>query len=483
MAATDRTSGTFLYEEVQAQVREMIDSGVLGPGDKAPSLRKMSRLCRVSIATVSQAYLHLEQSGLIEAREKSGFFVRRQPACAPTLPRAVSVRSTARVVRVSDIVESILESAHRSDVTSLGLANPSTDLLPVNALARAMSRVSARQQLASIRYSQPLGVNELRRQIAYRSREFGCQFGPDDLIITSGATEGLASALQVVAKSGDAIAVESPCYFQVLRLIESLGLLAVEVRADPDTGLNLDALDRAMQQVPVKAVVCVPNFHNPLGALMPEANKRRLVRMLDERNVTLIEDDVYGDLYYGEQRPWAAKAFDEFDNVILCSSFSKTLAPGYRIGWIAPGKFGPQVRRLKIALSGTTASVTQLTVSEFLATGAYDKTMRTMRRAYARQVEQTRQSIAEHFPVGTRISQPAGGFVLWVQLPDGCDGDRLFRQSLEEKVSITPGSLFSSTRRFGQYIRISAGQPWSARIENGIATVGKLARSMAKSAA
>ena len=245
-----------------------------------------------------------------------------------------------------------MDSAHRGDVTSLGLANPSTELLPVAGLTRAMSRVTARRSLASIRYSRPEGVGELRRQIAYRSRELGCRFGPDDLVITSGATEGLATALQVVARAGDAVAVESPCYFQVLRLIESLGLLAVEVRTDADTGINLEALDRALDQVPVKALISVPNFHNPLGALMPEANKRTLVRMLDERGITFIEDDVYGDLYFGEQRPWAAKAFDESNNVILCSSFSKTLAPGYRVGWMAPGRFTQQVSRLKVAMSG-----------------------------------------------------------------------------------------------------------------------------------
>ena len=471
--------GGYLYEKVQNLIREMIDSGLLKPGDKVPSLRKMSRQARVSIATVSQAYLELEQKGFLQAREKSGFFVCRQQVTPSALPRAVSTRGRPRKVQVSDVVQSIMEFSHRGDVTALGLANPSAELLPVTALTRAMSRVTSRHRLASIRYSMPEGVSELRHQIAYRSRDFGCQFGPQDIVITAGATEGLATALQVVAKAGDVVAVESPCYFLILRLIESLGLLAVEIRTDPDTGINLAALERTLNKVDVKAVLTVPNFHNPLGGMMPDANKRSLVEMLSERDIALIEDDVYGDLHFGEQRPSVAKAFDQTGNVILCSSFSKTLAPGYRVGWMAAGRYMPAVRRIKLALSGTTASVTQLTISEFLATGAYDRTLRSVRRAYARQVEFMRHSIAEHFPAGTRISDPAGGFVLWVELPEYCNSDRLFEQALQHKVSISPGTLFSTTQRFDRYIRLSAGQTWSDQIEQGIATVGKLAHAMA----
>ncbi len=475
-ATVSRSADAFLYEQVERQVREMIDTGVLKPGDRVPSLRRMSRHNRVSIATVTQAYLALERKGLLEAREKSGYYVRRRQAA--TVPRPVSQPGTARRVQVGDVVETILGAVHRPDVVSLGLANPSPELLPVKALTRAMIRVAGRRRLASVRYSMPEGVGELRRQIAYRGHGMGCALAPEDVLVTSGATEGLATALQVVARSGDAVAVESPCYFQILRLIESLGLLAVEVRTDPDTGLDLDALDRALDRVPVKAVITVPNFHNPLGSLMPDASKRRLVATLAERRIPLIEDDVYGDLHFDDLRPRVAKAFDETGNVILCSSFSKTLAPGYRVGWMAPGRYLRPAVTLRRALSGTTASLTQLAVSEFLATGAYDRTLRSVRRTYADQVERARYAIAEHFPEGTRVSRPAGGFVLWVELPGNLEGEALFHAALARGVSITPGTLFSATRRFRSYVRISAGLPWSERVEQAIASVGELARSM-----
>lgn len=478
--ATALSIGTdaFLYEQVEQRVRTMIEDGVLKPGDRIPSLRQMHRQSRVSIATVTQAYLALERKGYVESREKSGFYVRRRQHVAAALPRAPSQRSAPRRVQVGDVVDSVIGASHRPGMVSLGVANPSAELLPVRALTRAMGRVAARRTLASVRYSLPEGMGELRRQIAYRSREFGCQFAPEELMVTSGATEGLATALQVVARSGDAVAVESPCYFQILRLIESLGMLAVEVRTDPDTGLDLSALQRNLGKVDIKAVIAVPNFHNPLGALMPDANKRALVELLAERRIPLIEDDVYGDLHFTSQRPWVAKAFDRTGNVILCSSFSKTLAPGYRVGWMAPGRFAKQVGKLKSALSGTTASLTQLAVSEFLSTGAYDRSMRRMRRTYAEQVEQVRHAIARYFPSGTRITNPAGGFVLWVELPDGLDGERLFHAALARGVSITPGSVFSTTARFGGYVRISAGLPWSDQVEQAISTVGELAHAM-----
>jgi DNA-binding transcriptional MocR family regulator len=341
-----------------------------------------------------------------------------------------------------------------------------------------MTRVAARRPLAGVRYSLPEGVGELRRQIAFRAHEMGCQFAPEELLVTSGATEGLATALQLVARSGDAVAVESPCYFQILQLIESLGMLAVEVRTDADSGMDLKALERALDRVDVKAVITVTNFHNPLGGLMPEASKRALVTLLEERQIPLIEDDVYGDLHFDEQRPWVAKAFDETGNVILCSSFSKTLAPGYRVGWMAPGRFMRQAATLKRALSGTTASLTQLAVSEFLATGAYDRTLRSVRRACAHQVDQMRFAVAEHFPHGTRISHPAGGFVLWVELPGAVDSEQLFHAALDAGVSITPGTLFTATRRFRNYIRLSAGLPFEQRVEDAVATVGRLATEL-----
>ena len=479
MSTVTRSADPFLYEQVAREVRNLIDAGILKAGDRAPSLRRMSEQARVSIATVSQAYQGLERLGYLEAREKSGFYVRRRAAESTTAPRAVNPRTAPRRVSVGDVVETILGAAHRPDVVSLGLANPSPDLLPVKALTRAMTRVASRRRLASMRYSLPQGLGELRRQIAYRSRDMGCELRPEDLLITSGATEGLATALQVVARSGDAVVVESPCYFQILQLIESLGLLAVEVRTDTETGLDLDALERALERVPVKAVIAVPNFHNPLGALMPDAGKRRLVRMLAERGIPLIEDDVYGDLYAGERRPWTAKAFDDDGNVILCSSFSKTLAPGYRVGWMAPGRLRREVTQIKRALSGTTASLTQLAVSEFLASGGYDRMLRQARRGYASQVEHTRDAIVRHFPAGTRVSRPAGGFVLWVELPEGVDGARLFEAALAEGVSVAPGSLFSPSRKFRGYVRISAGLTWSERVEDAIATVGRLAAGMA----
>lgn len=478
MKNSGQKTHSFLYEQVEQHVRGLIASGALKPGDRAPSLRHMSKQARVSVATVMQAYMALERKGYIESRPKSGFFVR-QRAAEPTLPRSRATKGKVRNVRVSDTIGSILAAAHSPGIVSLGLANPSPELLPSKALTRALTQVTRHRRVESMRYSLPNGTEELRRQVAFRCADNGCQVAPDEIVVTTGATEALAIALRAVANPGDVVAVESPCYFQLLELIENLGMLAVQVRTDPAHGLDLEALERVLRRVDVKAMLCVPNFHNPLGSLMSDDNKRTLVSMLAERTIPLIEDDVYGDLHFDEPRPRLAKAFDEKGLVLCCTSVSKTVAPGYRVGWLLPGQFFGQAAVIKRGIVGTTATLPQLAIAEFLRSGNYDRYMRGVRKTYEEQVDHVRFAIAKFFPQQTRVSRPRGGFVLWVELPPGVDGDDLFSAAIEQGVSITPGSLFSPTRKFKNYIRVSAGLLWSDRVDNAIATVGAITSELA----
>ncbi len=475
MRTVSRSEDHFLYEQIEQRVRDLIDTSVLKPGDKAPSLRRMSRQARVSLATVMQAYLRLEQKGYLESRPKSGFFVTRRQQMGTTLPRSANPRTQPRRVRVDDIVGNIFTSAHESSVVSLGIANPSPELLPVKALGRSLVRINQRRQLAAVRYALPQGNGELRRQIAYRTPHMGYSITPDEIIISNGATEAMAIALQCVAHAGDVIAVESPCYFQIMQLIEGLGMLAVEVRTDAQQGMQAEALERVLSNVDVKAVITVANFSNPLGSLIPDDEKQRIVSLLADRSIPLIDNDVYGDLHFADQRPRAMKAFDTRDNVLYCASFSKTLAPGFRVGWLCPGRYARRAIQLKRAISGSCASLPQLAIAEFLATENYDRVMRKVRRTYAGQLERARYVICEHFPKGTRVTRPQGGFVLWLELPGGIDGEKLFHCALAKGVSIIPGALFSPTRKFKNYIRLACGLPWSDSIESAIATVGQLA--------
>jgi len=344
-----------LYDRVARVVRDMIDEGSLQPGQRVPSLRSMSKQLKVSITTVLQAYAHLEDAGLIESRPQSGYFVTpRAPVAVPTPRRSRSQRAP-RKVRVDNAVQAIFSVANRRDVVPLGVVNPAPELLPGRALSRHVREVIKRAPDEALNYCFPPGDPLLRREIAVRCSSLGGAVSPDDVVITTGATEALMTSLSAVARPGDVIAVESPAYFMLLQIIESLGMLALEIATDPATGMILDDLQKAVDQINVKAVISNANFQNPTGSLMPDAHKERLVAMLAERAIPLIDDDIYGDLYFTEERPRTLKSFDTEGNVLLCSSFSKTVAPGYRIGWVLPGKYQEKVIAKKQLSSAATA--------------------------------------------------------------------------------------------------------------------------------
>ncbi|MGA8261217.1 MAG: PLP-dependent aminotransferase family protein, partial [Arenicellales bacterium] len=470
-----RRNQPLLYDQVSRVLRSMIDEGSLQPGQKVPSLRNMSRQLKVSISTVLQAYSRLEDEGVIESRPQSGYFVTPRAAVVIPPPRRSRTQRAPRRVKLGETVQSIFALANRGDVVPLGVANPSPELLPIRTLTRLTREMASRSPRQALNYCFPPGDEALRREIAIRSISMGGAVSPDNVIITTGATEALMTSLSAVAGPGDVVAVESPAYFMLLQIIESLGMLALEIATDPETGMCLDDLQKTIDHIDVKVAITNANFHNPTGSLMPDDNKRRLVAMLAERRIPLIEDDIYGDLYFTEERPRTIHSFDDHGGVLLCSSFSKTVAPGYRIGWVVAGNYKDKAMNRKQLASAATVSLTQMVMAEFLRTGGYDRNLANLRRRYAEQVRRMRAAVAEYFPEGTRVSEPRGGFVLWVELPPGTDAWELFNQAMERRIGVTPGSLFSSSGKYRNYLRLSAGHPWDPRIEEAVKTVGDLA--------
>ena len=297
---------------------------------------------------------------------------------------------------------------------------------------------------------------------------------PDDIIVTCGATEALSLCLRAVAKAGDTIAIESPTFFGILQMIESLGMKACEIPTYPRDGVCLDELTERLDCCKIKACVFSLNFSNPLGSCMPDEKKKKLVKILGDRNIPLIEDDVYGSLAFGATRPKTAKSFDERGLVLLCNSFSKTLAPGYRVGWAAPGKFRDRVEYLKIVTSSATATLPQMAIAEFLAEGCYDHHIRKLRKLYCEQTQRMSEAVTRYFPAGTKATRPTGGQILWVELPKKIDALELYRRALREKISIAPGPLFSPKQAFPNFIRLNSGNPWSDVIENAMIKLGQL---------
>lgn len=469
-------TSTYLYERVEAEIRTLIEQQILRPGERIPSLRRMSHQARVSLATVVQAYMALERKGFIEAKAKSGFYVRPFSGDGPPIPQSAKPHLSPRRVRGGEMTETIFRAAREPGVVSFGLADPCAELLPEKAMSRSLSRVVSRNRLATLRYGDTQGELELRRQIALRLANIGTPSSPEQIVVTNGATEALTLCLQAVARPGDVIAVESPTYHAVLRLIGQLGLLALEIRTDPQTGLVLDDLHQALDRVNVRAVLAVPTFSNPLGSLMPDERKARLVALLSEREIPLIEDDIYGDLHFAtSERPRQVKSYDRDGWVLCCSSFSKTLAPGYRVGWVCGGRFADTIKRWKWVTSLSNPTLPQLAVAEYLNTGSYDRYLRRLRTAYGEQLGRVRQAIGQYFPSGTKVSRPQGGFVLWVELACHIDAEELMSLALDRGVSIIPGVLFSPTGKYQNYLRIACGLPWSAAVDAALKVLGDLA--------
>jgi DNA-binding transcriptional MocR family regulator len=467
-----------LYETVADKVAGLIHTGTLRGGDRLPSVRRAREQHDVSTATVVQAYGLLENRGLIEARPKSGFFVKTHLPGKPAEPWTSRPVSAVTPVGVGALQTRLFELARSPDIVPFGAASPSADHFPVAKLSRIMASVSRSAGGRGLSYDMPPGADSLRRQIARRSLDWGTTLEPHDLITTSGGTEALMLCLRAVTKPGDVVAVESPTYFCVLQAIEELGLKALEIPMHPRDGMDTEALERVLKTRRVAACLAVPNFNNPLGSLMPDERKRHLLDILTPRSIPLIEDDIFGDLHFGPHRPRVVHSWDREGLVMLCGSFSKTLAPGYRVGWVAPGRFYAKVQALKLTSTLATGTLPQLAIAEFLANGGYDHYLRSVRQTYAAQVDRMSQALAAALPENVRITRPAGGFVLWVELPPDVDSLTLHTRALEEKISIAPGPMFSARGSFTNFIRINCGHPWTPRLQRAVDTLGILVRKM-----
>ena len=461
-----------LYSKVAQDFEQQIREGMIQPGQKLPSVRQLSRNREVSASTVLQAYMILEARGLIEAKPQSGYY-----ACAPLAAASPLERPKPMVrygnVETSDLVATMRKASNDADFYQLGCALMVPSNYPIKRLSRLMSHAVKNRPESLVRMDFPPGNARLRKQIARRYGEIGTKVGIEDIVLTSGCNEAITLALRAATKPGDAVLVESPAYFGVLEILRDMGLKVVEVSADACTGLQLDSVRDAFRRFPIKAGFVAPNFSNPSGALMPDENKRELVDMFARNKAWLIEDDIFSELSHSHIRPKPLRAFDTKGIVITCSSFSKTIGPGLRIGWVLPGSLREEIEGAKYLLNGgTTLAMTEL-VADFLESGSYERYLRRVRQTIAVQVARVSEAVIRAFPEGTRISQPQGGYVIWVRLPDGYDSVQLYRKAMSAKINFAPGVIFSASGKFSDHVRISCGD-WSEATRKAIVRLGGL---------
>lgn len=474
-----------LAEDLKAQIRE----GVLAPGDRLPSVRNCASQRGISVSTVLQAYGLLEDRGWIQARPKSGYFVA---------PPRVSVESITDSFREPEMLQHPLRRVEVKalDLNALmtpepasavdpgfGAAVPDASLLPAERLSKLQARAIREHAMDLARYPEEAMYPGLASILARRTAAYPVASRPDDFVVTAGCIEGLNLALRTLARPGDTVAVESPAYFGMLEILDSLKINVVPVCTSPQTGMCLCALEEALENYTLKAVIVTANCQNPLGYVMPDDKKQELLALVDDYGVPLIEDDLNAELSFEQERPLPIKAFDRQGSVIYLSSFSKTLSPGMRIGWALPGRYREQFLSLKgINTMGTPVS-SQAAIASFLSQGGYDRHLRHVRSVYQEKANQLREALMRVLPPETCINMPKGGLVLWVEFPEQVDARQLSQDLLDQGIRIPPGDMFSPAGHYRNCLRIAYGPMSPILMPDAVRTLGSLVRKQLESAA
>ena len=467
-----------LYIELANRLRDHIEHNFYKQGDKLPSVRQLAKEHNVSISTVQEAYRKLEQEGLVEALAKSGYFVNKARHTLDKLPRIS--RPPQRPLEVSqweEVLGLLMNNGQQADI-QLQHAMPYMKLATMKPLLKNLADIIKQQPEAGLGYNDIRGSHLLREQLCRIAVASGCHFHPDDLVVTSGCQEALSVCLRAVASPGDIIAVESPGFYGSMQAIKTANLKAMEIPTHPETGLSLEALELALEQWPIKAIFVTPTCNNPMGFTMPDEKKQQLYRLAQSYDIAIIEDDIYGDIAYQFPRPRSVKSYDEDGRVLLCSSFSKSVSPGMRVGWIAPGKYRDKVTHIKYVSSSMCQLFPQLAIAKFIREGGYEKHLRRVRQAYEKQREHLLNAIKIFFPNHTRVSFPVGGFVLWVELEPHIDTMKLEVLCREKGVSFAPGSLFSATGKFRHCMRIGFSDSDVEKTSKGVGLIAEAYKEM-----
>jgi DNA-binding transcriptional MocR family regulator len=465
-----------LYLEVSDRIEQLIANKALQVGDRLLSVRALSKEQGISLSTAFQAYYHLESKGLIEARPQSGYYVRFSPQHTLNMPTRCKPSNEAVPVSIDEMISAVYHDLRSTRILNFSMGAPSHELLPAAKLNKSVVHALRSAPDSCLSYEHVQGNVALRQQIARQSFNWGGSLAEDDIVITAGCMEALALSLKSITKPGDAVAIESPTYFGIFQVMESLGLQVVEIPTDPVAGIDLDCLESAIRRSSIKACLFVCNFNNPMGSCVPDQKKKQLVDLLASKGIPLIEDDIYGEMYFGKTRPRTCKSFDKRGMVIQCGSFSKSLAPGYRIGWAMPGQFKDKMIQLKRMNSVSTNTLAQTAIAHFLANGRYELHLRHLRKALHTNCLRYVQAITTYFPEDTRVSRPQGGFALWIEMNEDSDGYKIHKTALRHNIGVAPGQIFSSKGQFSNCFRISFGLPYNDKVEAGLKVLGDIVR-------
>ncbi|WP_054178911.1 PLP-dependent aminotransferase family protein [Trabulsiella odontotermitis] len=463
------------YQHLANLLAERIEQGLYRHGEKLPSVRALSQEHGVSISTVQQAYQKLEDLQLITPQPRSGYFIAPRKAQPPVPAMSRPVQRPVDVTQWEQVL-TLLDGRGDKSMAAFGGGSPDVSQPSLKPLWREMSRIVQHHPGDILNYDELAGRRDLREQIARLMLDGGTVATADDIIITQGCHAALSIALFSVCKPGDIVAVESPCYYGTMQLLRGFNIKAIEIPTDSQTGISIEALELALEQWPIKGVILVPNCNNPLGFIMPDDRKRAILALAQRHDLAIFEDDIYGELANEYPRPRTIKSWDIDGRVLLCSSFTKTIAPGLRVGWIVPGRYRDRVLHMKYATSGTTVPTTQMAVASFIREGHYHRHVRRMRQIYQQNMETYTCWVRQYFPCGICVTRPQGGFLLWVELPEHVDMVCVGQQLARLKIQIAPGSLFSASGKYRNCLRLNCGLPPTEQHQRVVAQLGEAIR-------
>lgn len=469
-----------LYQRIAATLEQQIQKGVLQQGDKLPSLRSICIEYGVSMSTALQAYLQLEKKALIESKPASGYYVSYSFRNLPPVPATSKPGGSYNDNNPKDIIAKVYNNIGSRKGSTLSLSVPADELLPIAKLNKAMVQAMRNLPGSGTAYEDVQGNLHLRRQVARWSYAWEGKLDADDIVTTGGCKHALSLCMMALLKRGDTIALESPVYFGILQLAASLGLKVIELPTNAQIGIDPDDLKKIIAKNKVHACLLVSNFNNPLGSCMPDEHKNATVDLLAHYGVPLIEDDIYGDVFFGKSRPRSCKTFDDSGNVLWCGSVSKTLAPGYRVGWVAPGRYKDEINKLKLYHNVASVSLTQEAVAIFLEEGRYEHHLRKMRQTLQANSLRFIKAIGDYFPEGTKVSRPQGGFVLWLELDKRINTADLYDIAIRQNITLAPGRIFTLHDQYHHCMRLSYGSLWNEKTDRLLKQLGNLAKTVLK---
>ncbi|PBJ15858.1 PLP-dependent aminotransferase family protein [Flavobacterium sp. ACN6] len=467
---------SFRYEQVAQKIEENINILQLRPGDKAPSVRQVRRDLKVSLNTVFQAYSLLEAKGLIISRPRSGYIINSLGSSLK-IPETKSRPMLPANVEITAMAVAMMKNAKENGIVNFSILAPVNEFIPITSLNKAVKASLSEAGNDNFQYPLVDGHPNLLKQISVLSLEWEKPLSPDTILVTNGGMEAINLCLDSITSKGDIIAVESPTYHGILQSLERRGLKALEIKVDPQNGLCIDDLEFALANNKVAACIFMPRCHNPTGSGMSEENKIRLVELLGRQNIPMIEDDCLGELSFGITKSYPAKAYDNYDNVLYCNSFSKTLAPGFRIGWVSAGKHHLNIEKLKFGSNISTNGILQDAIGKYLESGFYNKHIRKMRNDLQGQMIKYIGAINQYFPHGTKLAVPKGGLSIWIELPAGLNAFEFQKEALNQGIGICPGHIFSSLEYYENFIRLNYCPLWNNKIEIAIKNLGDIAAS------